>query len=1033
MASVLAVVAGSPVQAANTSAEHLVDTNDDGTPDARKFAGSDRYDTALRLAKHFAHDDTAGSVSKVIVASGETQIDAVAAAGLAGYEEAPVLLTRHGQLPAAAARFIEHQGVSKVYVAGGTAVISDDVIEQIEGLKSKPTVQRVAGSNRFGTAAALASEIPSTATTRWCGSDDSAVFLANGNQVPITSAIVAGPMSYRMQMPLLLTAEDALPAETAEYIDDNDVDRVVIIGTADEVSVDVVDEVTALGASVDRVAGDDAASTSVEVAKLMWDDCDDLPTDRSHVVLVNVNATVDGVTGGPVAGRGIANNDMSMPILLVGDELPASVRDWLASTPEELGGNKTHLALVAIGGTAVVSNSVMAAAVDAANTGPGLETSITAENGRSLKASKTGRVVAVLADNGSTVITAGDPKTFLVNFSDEIALNEGANGLTDAAKRQLSDVLYVNGQLASIGDEIVDIRLAIAGDNTSPMCTPGASVKVTLTHPLKAGDKIEVRPNSYKFGKDKDQRLLKASSATVELAPNNAKPPTVEVIAIEGQGKVFLRSDGAPVADSTAGEVEVRSSVGAKFTVGAVAADDDIEGLFTASLTLTADLDLNGDGDTEDSGEAASGEAYILRRGDSAWAERNVFTKDKLPSRYHRDEVVSRVPSFSATSVQVGSRDTGVDDDPSNDAGKVDDHLVVPAVRRFHNAPEGTLLSQRASVFIGGAVPDSLVDTTTWVNQMQITGLWSGDAAGAAGNDWQITIDSNASYNAAAETPEIDVSVSNRTGVAGGGLIRVQFIAGKPTLGDLAAALNDHSDFADNFLLRYNCNERRDVIDRNAFHTTSTPLTNGVSTVAIQVNWNDWVYSLMNATSTEPSDTGALGTTTNDTALRDDVLSALVPGYGTSGTALYVNVYLIGGAPSMSARITFTTADATKLPGLRSGPKKGVVTFGGDYYPVWNRALNDEGVGEYTQASGSVRTRESVAVNYLFGASIGDSGTDVDKDTDKFGSDTSNDPEAVSRARSRRSEPYDPANREQTIRVSSGAVLSHTPFEGADS
>ncbi|MDE0136687.1 MAG: hypothetical protein OXM54_17835, partial [Acidimicrobiaceae bacterium] len=55
VASVLAVVAGSPAQAANTSFEVLgVDTDNDGANDAREFAGLERYETALRLAENFA-------------------------------------------------------------------------------------------------------------------------------------------------------------------------------------------------------------------------------------------------------------------------------------------------------------------------------------------------------------------------------------------------------------------------------------------------------------------------------------------------------------------------------------------------------------------------------------------------------------------------------------------------------------------------------------------------------------------------------------------------------------------------------------------------------------------------------------------------------------------------------------------------------------------------------------------------------------------------------------------------------------------
>ena len=956
MASVLAVVAGAPAQAANTASEHLVDTNDDGKPDSRAFAGSDRYDTALRLAKHFANNNTAGAVSTVIIASGETQIDAVAAAGVAGYEEAPVLLTRSDQLPKGVATFIEDQGVSRVYVAGGTAVISDSVVEQIEGLDSSPTVTRVAGDNRYGTAAALAAKILST--SRWCGSDDSAVFLANGNQVPITSAILAGPMSYRMQIPLLLTAEDALPSETSEYIDDNDIDRVVIIGNTGEVSDAVADELTALGATVDRVAGDDPASTSVEVAKLMWGDCDGLPTDMTRVALVNADATVDGVTGGPVAGRGLGNDDSPMAILLVGRDLPASVRDWLASTPDESDGKKTHLSLVAIGGTAVVSNSVMAAAVEAATTAPGLTTKITVG-----MASRTGEAT-------------GDPNSFMVTFSDLLTLgNAAGDGLSDAAKRQLSDALYVNGQLASISNEVGAITTSLTGGaNTgTATCTTGATIEVTLTHTLKAGDRIEVRPTAYKFGANDDQRLLQASSATVGLATSTTTAPTIEVIAIEGQTNLFLRSNGTPVN----GKVQVRTASGAKITVADIAGTSavDASGAYEPALSLTEAFDFNKDGDTDDTGEAADA-SYNLKKGDSAFAERGAFVNGAVPSRYARDEVISRVKSFRANSVQVGMRDTGVNDDPSDDSTPGGLPASIEDV------------SERASAQIG---------TTVTENAMTITGLWAGDAAGAAGNDWQIAIDSNANYNPNAETAEIDVSVSNRTGVAGGGLIRVQFLAGAPTLGDLAAALNGNDEFSDNFALTYNCARSRIELTRANFETTATSLTGGVSSVGIQVNWNDWVSGLAG---------------TDGDRLRDDLFNALVAGYDSTANGFTaptadttsadevtetVDVYSTTfTAPTMSAHIRFSTSDATKLPGVRSGSGKGVVVFGGDYYT----------------ATAGTSTDDHVAVNYLLDANSDD--TPVQTDDDKDG-------DATTGARAT-SEPVESSNIGQTVRAGSGSV-----------
>ena len=135
MASLLAVVAGSPAQAANTASEVLYDH--DGNADTamvREFAGQDRYDTALRLAKSFATAKGGlGAVSAVFVASGETLVDSISAAGFAGYVDAPIVLTTSGSLHGGVADFIEDYDIRTVYVLGGEAAVSAEIVTALEG------------------------------------------------------------------------------------------------------------------------------------------------------------------------------------------------------------------------------------------------------------------------------------------------------------------------------------------------------------------------------------------------------------------------------------------------------------------------------------------------------------------------------------------------------------------------------------------------------------------------------------------------------------------------------------------------------------------------------------------------------------------------------------------------------------------------------------------------------------------------------------------------------------------------------------
>ena len=224
-------------QAANTSSEALVDTNDDGVGDAREFGGRDRYDTALRLANDFGGAKGLGNVPTAFVASGLALVDAVSVAGLAGFLDAPVLLTSGDSLHGGVADFIEDYGVQTVYILGGAGAVSDEVAEDIEALANEPTVSRIEGADRYATAAAAASKLGGGAA--WCGAEAPAALLANGGDVSLVEAMMVGPVAHRLQLPLLLTAADAVPAATADFIEAEDIEHVVIVGGTDSVSDDV--------------------------------------------------------------------------------------------------------------------------------------------------------------------------------------------------------------------------------------------------------------------------------------------------------------------------------------------------------------------------------------------------------------------------------------------------------------------------------------------------------------------------------------------------------------------------------------------------------------------------------------------------------------------------------------------------------------------------------------------------------------------------------------------------------------------------
>jgi putative cell wall-binding protein len=122
-----------------------------------RVAGNDRFETAAAVARNSgaANVGVKGAEGRtVLLANGFAPADALSAGPLAYGQQWPVLLTNADALPVATTRALDDLGIQHVVVVGGTAVVSDGVVEQLQG--SGRTVERVAGADREATATALA-------------------------------------------------------------------------------------------------------------------------------------------------------------------------------------------------------------------------------------------------------------------------------------------------------------------------------------------------------------------------------------------------------------------------------------------------------------------------------------------------------------------------------------------------------------------------------------------------------------------------------------------------------------------------------------------------------------------------------------------------------------------------------------------------------------------------------------------------------------------------------------------------------------
>lgn len=185
-----------------------------------RYAGKDRYETAGLVAQDLATADV------VYVATGRNFPDALAGAARAGALDVPVLLVTPDAVPAATARQLVRLDPERIVLLGGTNAVSTKVEEDLEGYGS---VQRVAGADRYETAALLAQDYET--------SHD--VFVATGLDWP--DALAGAARSGHVEAPMLLVKTSTIPPATWDELDRLDPGRVFVLGGEEAVGPEVAD------------------------------------------------------------------------------------------------------------------------------------------------------------------------------------------------------------------------------------------------------------------------------------------------------------------------------------------------------------------------------------------------------------------------------------------------------------------------------------------------------------------------------------------------------------------------------------------------------------------------------------------------------------------------------------------------------------------------------------------------------------------------------------------------------------------------
>jgi putative cell wall-binding protein len=312
-----------------------------------RLAGATRYGTAAAIAG----DEAFAAPNHVIIATGENFPDALAASTLSGARgTAPILLTQSAVLTpetSAGLDSLKGKGVTTATIVGGTTAVSEAVQTAITAKGF--TVTRVAGTNRYETAAAIATAADAIQDSGSVGGQKTAL-IATGNNFP--DALAGGPAAVRNDLPLLLV-ENTVPASTKAALTSLGITRVVILGGTAAVSDAVATELqTAVGSAPTRLAGTNRFSTAAAVGDY---EIATLAFPATSAVLATGNNFPDALASGPLGGL------LGAPIVLTAS-LPAESQAFLDKH------SNTITKLYVSGGTAAIDDATVAAAELAAET-----------------------------------------------------------------------------------------------------------------------------------------------------------------------------------------------------------------------------------------------------------------------------------------------------------------------------------------------------------------------------------------------------------------------------------------------------------------------------------------------------------------------------------------------------------------------------------------------------------------------------------------------------------------------------------------
>lgn len=206
-----------------------------------RIGGTDRFDTANRIAEATVDELGAGYDGCAFVATGLNFPDALAASPIAAANGRPIFLAGKTSRSSATMQMMSSCGVAHAQILGSTGAVCAGIESQLDSELGPSNVDRLQGADRYATAVAIATE-----GCAHCGLEWDRLAIATGHNFP--DALAGGVMQGCDGSVLLLTPGDRLHASVAAVLQANrdGIGEVRYLGSTNAVSQAVRDEVRAI-------------------------------------------------------------------------------------------------------------------------------------------------------------------------------------------------------------------------------------------------------------------------------------------------------------------------------------------------------------------------------------------------------------------------------------------------------------------------------------------------------------------------------------------------------------------------------------------------------------------------------------------------------------------------------------------------------------------------------------------------------------------------------------------------------------------